>query len=719
MANGMLLRLNADASGVQRGTGEAGDAIDGMGKKTEATSKRTKVLAGALAALAATTALMVKRSIDYGDWLDKTEQKTGIAAETLSSYKLAAELAGTSQQALVGGLRKLARNMQEAADGTETQAEAFGRLGIEVANSDGSLRDINDVMLDVADRFSVLEDGAGKTAAAAELFGSRMGTELIPLLNTGADGIARVTERSRELGTVWSTEAADGAAEFNDAITELKETWDGFWQTATRYYLPLLADIASGAVLAARAVLGVTDAQERDAEAIADRQRRIRDQADTVSHLRSQMTRDQEALAAMTRESDPAYYDAIAATVASQREIVDGELELLHRLQTEFAGETGGLTSASEEIRRVILERTKGSLETIPKVTTALEESAAASRAASDAALEQATAEAERAAAVSASASVLDTFRGIIEANRLAALDGAEAILYRRDLELRGARESADLALEQERLTAEEREQIRQASADAIVSIEHDAQRQLFELRSREVEAERRLSRKRLRAIEHANAQTSSNYARTFAAIGTMSRAVTDIISSHYGEQSEEAKRTSRAMFLVQQAVALAIAGINLAQAISQANASAPTPYNIPAIVAATATGVAQIAAIAATTVAGLADAGRSPVDSALRSAGLNRHSMTIVDDREWVVDPQGSSALTDMLEIHKLALQGAITRTPAPAARRSSSQAGNVYLNGRRVGDVLDDRAIAREERGLWYGQKVGTRSAAGRRVA
>jgi len=111
--------------------------------------------------------------------------------------------------------------------------EAFQRLGVAVKDSNGDLRDADAVMLDIADRFNNMADGSEKAALASAVFGTRIGSELIPMLNMGGDAI-------RGMSTVMTQEMADKAALVNDKITMLGETFNGLGVTLTAALLPVI-----------------------------------------------------------------------------------------------------------------------------------------------------------------------------------------------------------------------------------------------------------------------------------------------------------------------------------------------------------------------------------------------------------------------------------------------------------------------------------------------
>ena len=173
---------------------------------------------------------------------------------------------------------------------------------------------------------------------------------------------------------------------------------------------------------------------------------------------------------------------------------------------------------------------------------------------------------------------------------------------------------------------------------------------------------------------------------------------VTDAVVASYGEGSEEAESAQKALFAVTQAVALAQAIINMAVAISQANASAPAPYNIPAIAAAAITGGVQIGTIVGTTIAGLADAGLTP-EMMLRVAGSG-HSAIAVRGDEMVLDPIGTKHISDMLAMQKASM----------SARQPQRIETTVELDGEIVGKSIETFMVSRLERGIDYRSRSRT---------
>ena len=204
-----------------------------------------------VAVSAAGLGAMVKSSLESADALSKLSQRVGITVESLSTLIPAADLSGVSAEKFEGGLRKLATRMLEAATGTEDAARSFAAIGVAFQNQDGTLRATDQVLLDLADRFKALPDGAEKTALAVEIFG-KSGADLIPFLNQGREGIGALTAELQSLGVQIGGDTAAQAEVFNDALAQVRLAVTSIGNRIIEAFLPAMNEMALGMVESAK-----------------------------------------------------------------------------------------------------------------------------------------------------------------------------------------------------------------------------------------------------------------------------------------------------------------------------------------------------------------------------------------------------------------------------------------------------------------------------------
>lgn len=209
-------------------------------KKMKKDAEMVGVALGAMAAVGASALVyMVKSSIDAMDAMSKLAQQTGTTTEILTGLTYAAGMSGVSNEKLGTALVKLSKNMSDAANGTGEAKRGFDALGISVKNSDGTLKASDAVLSEVAGKLASYKDGAEKTALAVNIFG-KAGAELIPLLNSGADGLKEAADEAQHMGLILDTETAKAAEQFNDNMSRLTLQQDAFTNAIATAVLPVL-----------------------------------------------------------------------------------------------------------------------------------------------------------------------------------------------------------------------------------------------------------------------------------------------------------------------------------------------------------------------------------------------------------------------------------------------------------------------------------------------
>jgi uncharacterized integral membrane protein len=155
---------------------------------------------------------------DMGSDMLDMSQRTGVAVEALSELRYAAEQSGSGAEDLEKGLRTMSRSIIEAARGSAQGRRNLSRLGLTIADLTGLSPDQQFEL--IADRLSRIQNPANRATLAMEIFG-RSGANLLPLLSTGAQGIQELRREANGLGLTMSTEDAQAAEEFGDAMSQL------------------------------------------------------------------------------------------------------------------------------------------------------------------------------------------------------------------------------------------------------------------------------------------------------------------------------------------------------------------------------------------------------------------------------------------------------------------------------------------------------------------
>ena len=198
----------------------------------------------AAAATATALAVIINKSFQYIDTLDKTSRRTGIATDTLQAFSLAAIESGSSTEQAFKGLEKFSRSMGDAASGLKTQADIFKDLGINIKDSSGKMRNSTVILFEVAEGIKNLGSQAERSRVLANLFG-RAGIQMSEVFRDGAAGLERFNARARELGIILPDRVIKNVAKFNDQFSVLKLQIGAIVNNITGALVPAFSLIAS------------------------------------------------------------------------------------------------------------------------------------------------------------------------------------------------------------------------------------------------------------------------------------------------------------------------------------------------------------------------------------------------------------------------------------------------------------------------------------------
>tara|TARA_Y100000310_G_scaffold345852_1_gene471415 strand:+ start:16998 stop:18602 length:1605 start_codon:yes stop_codon:yes gene_type:complete len=212
--------------------------VQGFGKTLLNNSKAIGVgMTAAGAGILAAGLMSVKTFAEMGDEVQKMALKTGFSTERLSELRFAAEQSGASIESIDKAVKRMSKSLIDADRGLETYQRSFDALGLstEEVLKLSPEEQFNTISMALAE----VEDQALKSALAQEIFG-RAGTELLPLLAQGADGIAELAAEAKELGIVFDQEAANSAAKLTDDMNSMQRSMDGVKVNIAQALIPVL-----------------------------------------------------------------------------------------------------------------------------------------------------------------------------------------------------------------------------------------------------------------------------------------------------------------------------------------------------------------------------------------------------------------------------------------------------------------------------------------------
>lgn len=104
-------------------------AFNRVQKRMKSLKKASLVAGGGVAAVAAGFVAASKRAVNFGDDIAKTSRQLDISTKAFQELRLAADLAGVSEDKFGGALAKLSKNIGEFREGTGTLVTFLDKLG--------------------------------------------------------------------------------------------------------------------------------------------------------------------------------------------------------------------------------------------------------------------------------------------------------------------------------------------------------------------------------------------------------------------------------------------------------------------------------------------------------------------------------------------------------------------------------------------------------------
>jgi len=165
---------------------------------------------------------------DTADRVGKVASAVKLGTEKLQKWQFAADQSGLDTEKFNKALFKLGENIAKAGEGNKKALLTFQGLNVEIRKQDGSLKNVNEVLPELADKFKLLKGQQIGAAQAVKLFGGA-GTELLNFLELGSKQIEKLGTAVEGMGGIVEDEGIRTAEELNDRIGFLKTSFNNLF----------------------------------------------------------------------------------------------------------------------------------------------------------------------------------------------------------------------------------------------------------------------------------------------------------------------------------------------------------------------------------------------------------------------------------------------------------------------------------------------------------
>ena len=283
--SGDLDQVGDDAETAAEGLEDAADEADNTNTSFDALAKGAAAVGAAMVAATAAMVDAIKEvgsalvdcTVDAGNYVDEINtlsQKTGVSTETLQEWNYVSGLIDVDVTTLTGSLTKLEKSMDSARDQQvkyneacdeakqkldegkisleeyyavtedEKWGNAYTQLGIAVTDANGNLRDNEEVMFEVLEALSQMEEGSERDILAMELLG-KSAKELGPLLQEGAiDKFQELSQEAHDVGYVMEEDTFNAFQNFDDQMEKFSKSGQAAKNALGTLLLPALSELS-------------------------------------------------------------------------------------------------------------------------------------------------------------------------------------------------------------------------------------------------------------------------------------------------------------------------------------------------------------------------------------------------------------------------------------------------------------------------------------------
>ena len=217
-----------------------GDWLSWFAEKNKATFAKMAVWGtvafGAITAsvLSASTALW-----QNADRLLDLQAITWLSTKKLQEYQHIQRAAWVSTEALSKAATQLWKKFYDLQDDSTAAGYAMVNLGVQVRNTDSSIRDTGDVLEDTIKALSWVENEMERNNLAFNIFGKSY-EDLIPIMALGEKWFNQLQQEANELWLVMWDDALNAANEFRIAQETLTATTEGLKNSLATAMIPIL-----------------------------------------------------------------------------------------------------------------------------------------------------------------------------------------------------------------------------------------------------------------------------------------------------------------------------------------------------------------------------------------------------------------------------------------------------------------------------------------------
>ena len=197
-----------------------------------------------------------------------TDEVARIAEGLSISYKQASQLSYAIRkvgldipnfmQSMIQFQDTIFKSLEQMQKASRTTLTPFEKIGVELVNTRGEIRNTMEILYDVADRFKALREQGYSLGYLKQVFGvwAIFGADrFLRVLNSGSAGLKELMGQAEQVGWVWDELTAKMGIDFIKTMIDLNLAWTAFKFNLGITLMPVLRSVANALASLSRNVL--------------------------------------------------------------------------------------------------------------------------------------------------------------------------------------------------------------------------------------------------------------------------------------------------------------------------------------------------------------------------------------------------------------------------------------------------------------------------------
>lgn len=216
-------------------------AFKTLSKDVISVGKGLTAMTAPVVGLVAGMGALALKTGQYADSLLDLSDITGLTTDNLQGLEAVSREAGVEFTGLTGAISQFTNQLPKIVSGTGASAKAFNALGLNLKDSSGNIRDMNELFPEMLDKLRGIENVTERNATAQKLFGQDL-SAIAPVLSMTTERFNELYGSSKNLTGYLSNDQLKSANEVRIEFENLKKTFDGIFIELSTSFIPIIKE---------------------------------------------------------------------------------------------------------------------------------------------------------------------------------------------------------------------------------------------------------------------------------------------------------------------------------------------------------------------------------------------------------------------------------------------------------------------------------------------